>query len=166
MKRLDPRSVIIGFLLALTCGLTMALTQDKGSYESLEVNNLRIRNGGGISFAPTNGKSLLLNSAGIKMLDVLNPQQLNLGIDSESQNYTIYVSSLTSGNTTIVPGVFMMEATTNDEIERLTLMQAGEITLAADQKARSYLGYNENGDGLIVLFDKYDKQGWAHSGKN
>jgi len=166
MTRLDPRSIIIGFLLAIIGLLTMGLTQGKGSFETLEVKNLRIRGGGEIRFAPTEGKSLSLNAAGIKMLDINNPQLLNIGIDSESQTYTIYASSVNNGQTTIVPGILMMEATTSDNVERLTLMQAGEITLAADEKARSYLGYDENGHGLIVLFDKHDDQGWTQSGKH
>ena len=71
MRKLDPRSVIIGFLLAVIGFMSIGATDKTAKFDTIEVNKIFIRDGGLISFYdPSPSKTFFVNKDGLMMLNM------------------------------------------------------------------------------------------------
>ena len=102
MKRLDPRSVLIGLLLAIIGFLSLGLTERIREYDIVIANQLHLRKGGSLTFAGNNGLSFIINQDGLMMKDqgdkhigigIISEKPLTYGISFQDRKESTYITS-------------------------------------------------------------------------
>ena len=165
MKKLDFRSVIIGFLLAVIFVLSIGATKKYDHFDTISVNEIAINEGGKIYFAPVDGKLTTIDVDGL-FLGNSNSKSLitlNRGDDLLSDPHLTFIDTM---NSTILSsgGIALMDV--GIDTKEGTLIMAGSVELKNDSgESVVELFSNTDNHGVVVLRDKYGDIGWAQSGK-
>ncbi len=146
MKRLDPRSVIIGFLVAVIGGLSIGATSTVGHFKSLTVNDIMM---------PPEGYIRVLGMEG-NMIMAISQNELNDGtllLYNRTGQNTIRLSHTPNGD-----GVFDLFNVDGRKTISATHMDDGTgdggiSIFNKNQKGAVYLGTTKTGEGTIIVSD-------------
>ena len=139
MKRLDPRSVMIGFLLAVIGLLSMGATDRNGRFDILEADNIIIGERGSILFRPGEANDATITALNIDGLQMVSPgEHITIGRVGDGPNNIISISSTAYRTTLYSAGVVVKK-------EGET---AGPSTLVGNE---SFIVENEHGEQVAIL---------------
>jgi len=167
MKKLDPRSVIIGFLLAVISLLSMGFTEDISHSNNIEVTEIVIKEGGSVSFAGSTEPSLSITSRGISIKNSetgVMTRLLNSGLSiSEKDSLLVSLQYYTGRGT-----FFNIEGRRNKnkhEHQGVSIVDGLIHVRNTKGEQVALLGRGPDEHGLLFLADKYGDLGWVQTGK-
>ena len=165
MKKLDPRSVIIGFLMAVIGTLSMGFTEETSHFNSIEATNIVIKEGGKISFA---GTSSYITPG------VLHISKGKTGLSTTVLESGIYLAKDDS-NTSMMAinkegkGFFAIANSKTMESKATVIIGDGNINININNdygNQVALIGQGPDRHGVVILADKYGDVGWSIDGKN
>ncbi len=167
MKRLDPRSVIIGFLLAVIGLLSMGATDRNGRFDILEANNIIIRERGNILFRPVEANDTTITALNIDGLQIVTPgEHITIGRVGDDPHNIISISSTDYRTTLYSAGVVVEVEKEGETVGPSTTVSAESFNVMSEHGATlATLGQSISGHGGISLYDKYGEPGWGMTGK-
>jgi hypothetical protein len=180
MRKIDPRSVMIGFLLAVIGMLSIGATDKMGHFDILEANNIIIKSGGIIGFEQVDGKLTTLNIDGLFLRDKNSSQSLvverskegwpRLGlVDSDMITHItpggIDVRTRDQDKPRTTSGLF--EIKDNFPTKKDKTIIAPGLILIENKRGNTVasLGFTRSGHGALELNDGDGNTGWSKTGK-
>ena len=166
MKNLDPRSVLIGCLVAVIGFVSMGANAEKDYYDKFEVKDIVISENGSISFKPNNERTLKINIDGFQLLDEQSGDLIVVGkmLQMPSDAFAIIndndISYLNSKELVISTYVDI------ESIGPITTLQAGEVSLSNQYGNDAVkLAINNSDLGGILLVNKDGELKWGKVAK-
>jgi len=173
MKKLDPRSVIIGFLVAVIGFMSMGATSADGNFETLTVQNLNLSEKGYLTISDNVGKVFMAISnsgrGGVVQMYNLDGETIYKLADMGDRGGMLSLlqedgkSSMTLGNNALV--IYGKDTGQPGLIADAMAGEGSLTTINKFNKQTVSIGNGSNDDGLILVYDKLGQATWVKSGK-
>jgi len=168
MKKIDLKSVIIGCLLTIIFFLAVGAKDNNGRFDKITANHIVVTdkleiesdtsgvyiNPGGISLLNNKKEGIIrifpegIQCLGLKGSAIISPNIISLM--SDSNRPTIVLGKHDSNNGYID----IYQPTGNNSISLMTSKDGGIIKTYSDNIARTILGSDKAGDGILTVRDK------------
>jgi len=165
MKRLDPRSVMIGFLIAVIGLMSIAATPTDGKYETLTVKKLKLFDDKGLVVYSSNNKPIMgiyyNEGGGIEIYNDYNIATIQLKNFGDAGMVGLLNAQ---GKTTALAGESGISLHNEKGEARMTLSAnsgGGKMTmLNKHEKTMMYLGAGPDDNCFLSLHDKDGQAQW------
>jgi hypothetical protein len=173
MKKLDPRSVIIGFLVAVIGFMSMGATSADGNFETLTVQNLNLSDKGYLTISDNVGKVFMAishdNQGGIVQMYNFEGETIYKLADMGEKGGFLALYEQNGKKSVRVGDHAMVVYEKGSGQPRLiadALNGYGKLSIINKfNKPSVIVGNGPNDDGLISLYDNEGQGTWRKSGR-